>query len=102
MAGDQGNVDVSRLADRLAVVDRLQNGKKALALLDMARERVDVLRPLEAGQRRPFGLRLSRRGDGGVDVFRRALRNARDALAVRGIEDVEQVASFSEGAVDEV
>ena len=102
MAGDQRNVDVARLADRLAVVDRFQNREKALPLLHMARERIEMLRPLEAGKRRPFGLRLPRRGDGGVDVRRRALGNARDPLAGRGIEDVEQVAGFGEDAVDEM
>ena len=102
MAGDQRNVDVARLTDRLAVVDRFQNGQKALPLLHMARERINMLRPLEAGKRRPFRLGLSRRGDGGVDVLRRALRNARDALAARGIEDIEQVAGLREDAVDEM
>src|ERR1700722_16163980 len=68
----------------------------------MARERIDMLRPLEAGERRPFGLSLPRSGDGGVDVLRRTLRNARDALAARGIEDIEQVAGFGEDAVDEM
>ena len=49
-----------------------------------------------------FGLSLPRRGDRGVDVLGRALRNARDAFAVRGIEDIEQVAGLGEGAVDEM
>ena len=101
MAGDERNVDVARLADRLAVVDRFQDREKALPLLHMARERIEMLRPLEAGKRRPFGLRLPRRGDGGVDVARRALGRARDPLAGRRIEDVEQVAGLGEGAVDE-
>ncbi len=70
MAGDQRNVDVAQLADRLAVVDRFQNRQKALTLLHMARERIDMLRPLEPGERRPFRLSLPRRGDGGVDVLR--------------------------------
>ena len=102
MAGDQGNIDVARLANRLAVVDRLQDGKKALPLLHVTRQRIDMLRPLEAGKRRPFGLGLPRRRDGVVDVLRRALGDARDALAGRGIEDVEQFAGFVENAVDEM
>jgi hypothetical protein len=70
MAGDQRNVDIARLTDRLAIVDRFQNREKALPFLHMARERINMLRPLEAGKRRPFRLSLSRRSDGGVDVLR--------------------------------
>ena len=81
MAGDERNVDVAQLADRLAVVDRFQDREKALPLLHVARERIEMLRPLEAGERRPFGLRLARRGDRGVDVARRALGRARDPLS---------------------
>ena len=102
MAGDQGNVDVARLADRLAVVDRFQDRQKALPLLHMARERVNVLRALEAGERRPFRLSLARRGDRGFDVRGRALRGARDAFVGRRIEDVEQFAGLGESAVDEM
>src|SRR5277367_3827230 len=68
----------------------------------MARERVNVLRALEAGERRPFALRLPRRRDRGVDVRGRTLRHARDAFAGRWIEDIEQVTRFGEGAVDEM
>ena len=102
MASDERNVDVARFADRLAVVDRFQHREKALPLLHMARERIEMLRPLEAGERRPFRLGLARRGDRGVDVRRRALCRARDPLAGRRIEDVEQLAGLGEGAVDEV
>ena len=102
VAGDERNVDVARFADRLAVVDRFQDREKALALLHMPRERIEMLRPLVAGERRPFGLRLARRGDRGIDVRRRALGRAGDPLAGRRIEDVEQVAGLGEGAVDEV
>ena len=102
MAGDQRNVDIARLADRLAIVDRFQNRQETLALLHVARERIKMLRPLEAGERRPFGLSLPRRGDRCVDVGRRALRGAGDPFAGRGIEDIEQVAGFVEDAVDEM
>ena len=43
VAGDQRNVDVARFADRLAVVDRFQHRKEALALLHVARERIEML-----------------------------------------------------------
>ena len=102
MAGDEGNVDVAGLADRLAVVDRLQNRQKTLALLHVAGERIEMLRAFEARERRPFGLSLASRRDRGVDVLRSALRHARDALAARGIEDIEQVGWFRKDAVDEM
>ena len=99
---DQRNVDVARLADRLAVVDRLEHGEEALALLHVTRERVEMLRALVAGERRPFRQRLARRRDRGVDVGGRALRRAGDPLAGRGVEDVEQRAGLGEAAADEM
>src|SRR5205807_1028633 len=77
-------------------------GEKALPLLHMARERIKVLRPLEAGERRPFRLSFSRRRDGGVDVLCRTLRDMCDPFAPRGIDDIEQVTGLGEGAVDEM
>ena len=44
VARDQRDVDVARLADRLAVVDRLQHGEQARVLLDLARQRVEIAR----------------------------------------------------------
>ena len=96
MAGDERNVDVARLADRLAVVDRLEHGEEALALLHVAGERIEMLRALVARERRPVRQRLARRGDRRVDVGVRALRRAGDPLAGRGIEDVEQRAGLRE------
>ena len=92
MPGDERHVDVARLADRLAVVEALQHGEEALALLDEPGERVEVLRPLMAGKRGPGGLRRARGGDGRVDVGRRPLRDAGDRRAGRGVADVEQFA----------
>ena len=102
VAGDQGNVDVARFADRLAVVDRLEHGKEALALLHVAGERVEMTRTLVAGERRPFRQRLARRRDRRVDVGVRALRRAGDPLAGRRVEHVEQRAGLGEPPVDEM
>ncbi len=90
MPCDERNVDVARFADRLAVVDALEHREKALALLDMPRERVEMTRPFVAAERRPFRQRLARGGDRRRDIRRRPLRDARDALARRGIVHVEQ------------
>ena len=66
--GDR-DVDVAGLLDRLAVVDRLQHGELAAALLDDAGDPVEVLRALAAGHPAPDA-RVGAAGglDGVVDV----------------------------------
>ena len=49
-----------------------------------------------------FGWALRAAATAASMSFGRALRDARDAFAARGIEDVEQVAGFGEVAVDEM
>ena len=49
----QRDVDVARLADRLAVVERLQHGELAGTLLDQPGDPEQVLAPLLAGHDRP-------------------------------------------------
>ena len=72
--GRERDVDVARLADRLAVVERLEHGELAGALLDRARDAEEVLRALAPGQVAPDGLvGLARGRDGGVDVGRPGL-----------------------------
>ena len=51
--GHQRDVDVAGLLDRLAVVDRLEHGQLAGALLDDAGDPVEVLGALAAGHPRP-------------------------------------------------
>ena len=76
--GGQRDVDVARLADRLAVVERLQHRELAAALLDLAGDAVEVLRALAAGHRAPdLGLGAARGGDGTVDVRRARPRRPR-------------------------
>ena len=53
VGGDGRDVDVARLLDRLAVVDRLQHGELAAALLDDPGDPVEVLRALAPGHPRP-------------------------------------------------
>ena len=102
MPRDQRHVDVAGFADRLAIVDGFEHAEKPFAFLHMPRERVEMTRPFVARQRRPRGQRLARGGNGGVDVGLRALRHARDRLALGGIEDVEQFAGLGEAARDEM
>jgi len=54
--GDQRQVDVAGLADRLAVVDRLQYGQLTGALLDDPGDPVEVLGTVAAGHRAPDAL----------------------------------------------
>ena len=70
--GRERQVDVARLLDRLAAVQRLEHGELARALLEDARDAEEVLRALRAGQRRPaVRERVARGGDGAVDVLAR-------------------------------
>jgi len=67
--GDQRYVDVARLLDRLAVVDRLQHRELARALLDDPGDPVEVLRALGARELRPdLVVGLAGGLDGAVDV----------------------------------
>ena len=64
-------VDVARLLDRLAAVERLRDGELARALLDQARDPEEVLGALGRTQRRPAVLEGAARSlDGEVDVAR--------------------------------
>ena len=102
VARDERNVGVARLADRLAVVDRLQHRQEALALLDQPRQRVKRAGARIAGERAPAFKRPTRGGDGGVDVLRRPLRDACDFCAARRLENVEQLGGLGELSVNEM
>ena len=68
--GGERQVDVTRLADRLAAVERLEHGELARALLEDARDAEEVLRPLARRQRRPAVLERVARGlDGEIDIL---------------------------------
>ena len=102
VARDQRDVDVARLADRLAVVERLEHGEQARVLLHLARERVEVARALVAGQAAPGGEGAPRGLDRRTNLFGRRLRDPRELLAGGGIDAVEVLAPRREGAADEV
>ena len=70
--GGERQVDVARLLDRLAAVERLEHRELARALLQQPRDPEQVLGALGRAQRRPLALEgVARRGDRGVDVLRR-------------------------------
>jgi len=104
------DVDVAGLLDRLAVVERLQHRQLAGALLDDARDAVEVLRPLAAGELGPHLVvgpagRLHRRvdvglvglGDLGEDLLGgRTDRLERPAVAVDELAVDEQAVGGSQ------
>ena len=100
----KGNVDVAGLADRLAVVDGLEDGELARALLQDARDAEEVLPALGARHLRPrLVVRAPRSLDRPVDVTRPSGRDLREDLLVGRVDRLERrtVQRVDEGAVDE-
>ena len=95
--GDERDVEIARLADRLAVVEALEHRQQARVLLHGARERVEMARPGVARQRGPGGERLAGGGDRGVHVRPARLRDARQRRGRGRVDDVEPVAVLALG-----
>src|SRR5690606_24001359 len=89
---DEGDVDVARLADRLPVVDRLENGEEPRMALDQPGEGVEVARPGVAPEVAPRRERGACRADGAVDVAFAPLRHPRDRFPVRRVVRLEVLA----------
>src|SRR5690606_16787614 len=70
MAGNQRNIDVTRLTDRLSVVERLQHGKQPAVALDQPGQGIEIARALVPGEGGPTRLRPGRRLDSGIDILR--------------------------------
>ncbi len=96
---DDRDVDVARLLDRLAVVDRLQDGELAPALLDDPGDPVEVLGALGAGHPGPDpGVGAARGLHGSVDVGVARLGDLGEHLLGGRVDRLEGRA----GAVDEL
>ena len=81
------DVDVARLADRLAVVERLHDREFARTLLDQSGDAKEILRALGAGRLRPhLVVGAARGGDRPVDVGAARLGDHRKGLFVRGVD----------------
>jgi hypothetical protein len=101
---DERQVDVARLLDRLAVVERLQHGQLAGALLDDPRDPEQVLPPLGRRHRRPHPLeRAPRGGEGPVHVGLAGRGHLRQRLLVGRIDGDDALVALGrhEVAVDE-
>src|SRR6478735_1922420 len=95
-------VDVARLLDRLASVERLEDGELARALLEDAGDAEEVLRALGAGERRPaVGEGGACGGDGATDVGRRGLADGRERLLVAGRDRLVRLRRLEPLAADE-
>jgi hypothetical protein len=96
------HVDVAALADRLAVVERLQHGKQAGALLHMAGQRIEVARALVARQRSPGGLGGAGGSNGGGDIIGTALTDQGQELPGGGLRVSNRSCRRGEPAADEM
>jgi hypothetical protein len=93
VAGHQRQVDVARLADRLAVVERLQHGEQPAVLLHLPGEGVQVPRPRVSADGPPVRLRRAGRAHRAVHVPRAGLGQPGERLAGGRIEGLERLAA---------
>ena len=95
-------VDVPRLLDRLAAVERLEDGELARSLLEDAGDAEEVLRSLGARERRPaVGVGGAGGGDGAADVGRGGLADGRERLLVAGRDRLVRLRRLEPFAADE-
>jgi hypothetical protein len=103
VCGGERHVDVARLADRLAAVERLHDRQLAGALLDQARDAEQVLPALQPRQRRPARLGAVGGVDGAAEVAGPGERHLGHRLLGRWVErrHARAVERLAEVAVDE-
>ena len=89
MPGDERDIEITGLADRLAVVEALEHGEQPGMFLHRARQGVEVARPGVAGEARPGGQGRTRGGDGGVHIRCAGLDDPGERGARRRVDDVE-------------
>src|SRR5207248_6434975 len=73
MPGDERDIEITGLADRLAVVEAFEHGEQPRVLLDGPRHSVEMPRPGMPGERGPRAQCLARRGYRGIHVRRAGL-----------------------------
>src|SRR6266516_4486733 len=87
------DIDVARLADRLAIVERLQDGEQARMLLYLARQGVEVACAHVPRRRAPLLEGGAGYRDGGIHIGAVGRGNLCQDLASRGIDAVEILAA---------
>ena len=102
MALRQRDVDVARLTDRFAIVERLEHGKEAAVFLQEAGKGIEVPCALVAGQFRPGRKGPFGRGNGGVDVFGAALADLGERFACGRVISGKGFGRFGELTPDEM
>ena len=101
--GRERQVDVARLLDRLAAIQRLEHGELARALLEDSRDPEQILRPLRARERGPAVLeRLARGRDRAVNLLRRRLPDLGERLLARRRDRRVRLARLQPLPADEV
>ena len=100
----QGDIDVARLADRLAVVHGFQDRQETLAFLDQPGNGIEMLCPGMSRQLRPGPEGLARGFDCGIDIAGRALRHRCQPVARGGIHhrEARTITRCNKAATDEV
>jgi hypothetical protein len=87
--GNERDVDVAGLADGLAVVERLQDGKEPAVLQDLPGQRVQIPGPGMTTESPPLGLGRSGGTNRPVHVARTGLGQPPDRLAGRRVQRLE-------------
>src|SRR5262249_5192718 len=96
-------VDVTRLLDRLAALERLEGGELAPPLPPQARDAEEGLRRRGAGEPRPAaGVRGAGGGDRASDLGRARLADGRKRLLVAGSDGLVRLGRLEPLAVHEV
>src|SRR5690606_19996685 len=85
MPDDQRDIDITALADRLAVIEGLEDGKEPRVLLDQAGDGIEIFAALVARKRGPGLLRGAGGLYGFVDIGRSPVGNLRQRLVGGGI-----------------
>ena len=89
VTGDERNVDVARLADRFAVVERFENREQTGMFLNLSGEGIEIAGAPMRAQVPPSCLRVARGRHGGIHVCRSCLRDRCEHAACRRIECLE-------------
>ena len=102
MARRQRHVEITRLTDRLAIVEAFDDSEETGMALDETGQRIKMTRAAMAAEPGPAGLRLARRLHRRVDIARRSFRQLRQHFAGRGLQRVEMTFAIDPLAGDEV